>query len=132
MQIQCYLGFDGRTEEAIEYYKNVFGAQVGRLSRFGDAPPSPMMPTDKNKIMHVEIKIGDTTLLASDGNCRGTPNFQGFSLTYNAANEAEAAKIFSALSDGGTVKMPLSKTFFAKSFGEVADRFGIAWMIIAM
>jgi PhnB protein len=101
--------------------------------RFGEAPDQSQIPANsKDKVMHATFSIGDTTLMASDGYCLGKPKFEGFSLTYNAANETEAKKVFDALTDGGQARMPLSKTFFAKSFGQLTDRFGVSWMVIAM
>src|SRR5579883_1452750 len=117
MQIQPYLFFDGRCEEAIEFYRKAIGAQVGMLMRFKDSPePCPQgMAVDPNKVMHAAIKIGDATVMASDGRNTGQPNFQGFGLSLDAANETEAKRLFDALSDGGQVQMPLGKTFFASS-----------------
>ena len=80
--------------------------------------------------MHMSFRIGDTTLLASDGECTGQPNFQGISLSLTAADDAEAERLFASLADGGQVQMPLTKTFFSSSFGMVADRFGVPWMIV--
>ena len=102
------------------------------LSRFSDAPPSPMTPSDKNKIMHASFRVGDTTLLASDGQCQGKGQFQGVTLSITVPTESAAEKTFAALSDGGAVQMPLAKTFFAKRFGQVRDKFGVAWMVVAM
>jgi len=82
-------------------------------------------------VMHSLFRIGDAQIMASDGNCTGKPGFQGFALTLNAANAAEAKQRFNALSEGGQVQMPLGETFFAKSFGMVADRFGVNWMVLA-
>jgi PhnB protein len=130
MQLQPYLFFDGRAEEAIEFYRSKLGATVGMLMRFKDCPePQQQPPGGANKIMHAELRIGDTAVLASDGRCQGQPNFQGFALSLTAADDAEAKRLFSALSDGGQVQMPLGKTFFASSFGMVADRFGVGWMV---
>src|SRR4051812_33227045 len=117
MQVQPYLFFDGRCEEAIEYYGRSLGAKVEMLMRFKDAPPQPAgggcmpSPGTENKVMHGSITIGATTLLVSDGRCQGQPNFQGFALSLTVANEAEADRLFTALSDGGQVQMPLAKTF---------------------
>jgi PhnB protein len=86
-------------------------------------------PGAENKVMHANIRIGDTAVLASDGQCQGKPSFQGFALSLTAPNDADAARLFSALSDGGLVQMPLTKTFFSSSFGMVADRFGVSWMV---
>lgn len=138
MAIQSYLFFDGRCDEALEFYTRVLDAKVGMLMRFKDNPEPPKagdpgcgphMP-DPDKVMHCEFRIGDTTLLASDGQCTGKPSFQGFSLVFNARNEADAKRVFAALGDGGQVQMPLAKTFFAPAFGMVADRFGLSWMVI--
>ena len=79
--------------------------------------------------MHANLRIGGTTVLASDGRCVGQPNFQGFALSLTPADDAEAKRLFSALSEGGQVQMPLGKTFFASSFGMLADRFGVSWMV---
>jgi PhnB protein len=134
MQIQPYLFFDGRCEEAIEFYRRTFGAEVEMLMRWKDCPEKPskdmVPPGSENKVMHASLQIGDTTVMASDGECQGKPSFQGFSLSVAASNEAEAKRLFNALGDGGQVRMPLSKTFFSPSFGMVADRFGVSWMVI--
>ena len=130
MQIQPYLSFDGRCEEAIEFYRRTLGAKVEMLMRFKEAPEPGMSPPEAgDKVMHSALRIGETTVLASDGRCQGNPSFQGFALSLTVANEAEAEKMFNALADGGQVQMPLGKTFFSPSFGMVADRFGVAWMV---
>ena len=132
MQIQPYLMFEGRTEEALRFYEKTLGAKVEALMRFKDNPePQYNPPSSGEKVMHACVRIGETQVMASDGNCSGKPGFQGFALTLNAANPAEAEKRFQALADGGQVQMPLNETFFAKSFGMVADRFGVSWMVIA-
>jgi PhnB protein len=134
MLVQPYLFFDGRCEEAIEFYRRKLGAEVTMLMRFSDSPephsPGMVPPGSENKVMHSSICIGDTTVMASDGRCMGKPSFQGFSLSLTAANEAEAERLFGSLGDGGQVQMPLTKTFFSPRFGMVADRFGVSWMII--
>jgi PhnB protein len=134
MQIQPYLFFDGRCEEAIEFYRKALGAKVEMLMRFKDSPqpcPEGMIPPgSENKVMHASIKVGDAMLLASDGQCSGSPSFEGFSLSLDAPSDAEAERLFKALSDGGQVRMPLGETFFASRFGMVADRFGVSWMVI--
>ena len=132
MQIQPYLFFEGRTEEALEFYKSKLSAKVEFLMRYKDNPDPKYNPPDSGeKVMHSCFRIGDTQIMASDGNCGGKASFQGFSLTINAADAAEATQRFNALAEGGQVQMPLNETFFAKSFGMVADRFGVAWMVIA-
>ena len=130
MQIQPYLSFDGRCEEAIEFYRRTLGAKVEMLMRFKEAPEPGMSPPEAgDKVMHSALRIGDSMVLASDGRCLGKPSFQGFALSLTAANEAEAGRLFNALADGGEVQMPLAKTFFSPSFGMVADRFGVSWMV---
>ena len=133
MQIQPYLFFEGRAEEAAEFYKRQLGAEVEMMMRNKDAPEKPppgmLPPNSENKVMHMALKIGGTTVLGSDGNCNGKPNFQGFSLSLTVRDEAEATNVFAALADGGQVHMPLAKTFFSPSFGMLADRFGVGWMV---
>jgi PhnB protein len=132
MQVQPYLFFEGRADEAIGFYKKTLGAKVEMVMRFKDAPDQSMIsPGSHDKVMHASIKIGETTVLASDGRNSGNPNFQGFSLTVYAKDEAEADKLFGALGEGGQVRMPMDKTFFAKRFGVLADKFGVGWMVIA-
>ena len=134
MQVQPYLFFDGRCEEAVEFYRRALGAEVTTLTRIKDSPephpPGMVPPGSDNKVMHMAFRIGDTTLMASDGRCSGKPNFQGFSLSLDAADDAQAERLFTALADGGQVQMPLGKTFFSSRFGMVADRFGVSWMVI--
>jgi PhnB protein len=129
--VQPYLFFDGRCEEAIEFYHKTLGAEVTTLMRFKDSPdPGMSAPGAGDKVLHASLRIGETTVLASDGRCEGHPSFQGFSLSLPVANEAEADRLFVALGDGGQVQMPLAKTFFSPRFGMVADRFGVSWMIL--
>jgi len=136
MFIQPYLNFDGRTEEAIEFYKKAAGADVQMIMRFSDSPqpvdPNMVPPGNADKIMHSAFKIGDSLIMAADCECKGKPNFQGISLALNTASDDEANRLFTALSDGGQVHQPLIKTFFASSFGVVQDRFGVSWMIVTM
>jgi PhnB protein len=134
MNIQPYVFFEGRAEEAIEFYKKTLGAKVEMLMRFKECPdsqPGSVPPGAAEKIMHAAVKIGDSTVLMSDGHCSGNAPFQGFSLTIQAGSDAEAKKLFDALSVGGQVRMPLGKTFFASAFGMLADKFGMGWMVIA-
>jgi PhnB protein len=132
--VQPYLFFDGRCEEAIEFYKKTLGAEVVMLMRFKDSPdPTMSCPDiDKNKVMHARLRIGDNVMLASDGRCTGKPSFQGFALSITVPTEAEAERTFAALGEGGQVQMPLAKTFFSPRFGMVADRFGVGWMVVVM
>ena len=133
MQVQPYLNFDGRCEEAIEFYRRTLGAEVMMLMRFKDSPepaaPGMVPPGAENKVMHASFRIGDSTLMASDCHCKGQPSFQGFSLSLTVPNEAQAERLFASLADGGQVQMPLTKTFFSPRFGVLTDRFGVTWMI---
>ena len=138
MQVQPYLFFEGRCEEAIELYRGALGAEVTALMRYKDSPePSDpekcaggTPPGSEDKVMHASFRVGDTEVLASDGRCLGRPSFQGFSLSLTASDDAEAERLFAALAEGGQVQMPLAKTFFSSRFGMVADRFGVPWMIV--
>ena len=134
-QVQPYLFFDGRCEEALDFYKSALGAKVDMLMRFKDNPdPQPGMcaPGSEDKVMHAAFRVGDTLVMASDGMAGGKPEFKGFSLSVNAADEAEADRLFGALGKGGQVQMPQAKTFFSPRFGMVADRFGVSWMVIVL
>ena len=135
MTVQPYLFFDGKCEEAIDFYKQALDAKVDMLMRFSDSPEKPpegaMPPGSENKVMHASFRVGETCIMASDGHCAGKPSFQGFGLSIGANSDGEAEKLFTALSKGGTVQQPLTKTFFASKFGMVADKFGVMWMVIA-
>ena len=131
MQVQPYLNFNGRCEEALAFYGKALGAKIERVMHFKDSPdPSMVSPGSENKVMHSSLRVGDAIVMASDGRCQGETNFQGISLTLTVPDEAEAEQRFTALSDGGQVQMPLTKTFFSPSFGMVADRFGVTWMVL--
>ena len=131
MQVQSYLLFDGRCEEAIEFYKKTLDAKVDMLMRFKDGPDQSMCkPGDESKVMHASLKIGDTRVMASDGHNAGNPEFKGFALSVNARDEADADRLFNGLSAGGKVMMPLGKTFFSRRFGMTTDKFGVNWMVI--
>ena len=131
MQVQSYLFFDGRCDEAIEFYKKTLGATVEMLMRFKEAPEQAQCaPGSENKVMHALLKIGETRVMASDGRNTGKPEFKGFALSLNAKDEADADRLFNGLSAGGTVMMPLGKTFFSPRFGMTTDKFGVNWMVI--
>ena len=134
MPVQPYLFFDGRCEEALDFYKRALGAEVTMLMRFKDSPEPPqadcVQPGNENKVMHASFKIGGSDVMASDGYCQGKPSFQWFALSVPAKDEPQAGTFFAALADGGQVQQPLTKTFFSPSFGMVADRFGVTWMVI--
>jgi PhnB protein len=134
MHVQPYLNFDGRCEEALDFYRRAVGADVEMLMRFKDSPEQPKSadcnPGPADKVMHSCFRIGETRVMASDGRCQGKPNFQGISLSLSVGSVAEAERLFAALGDGGQVQLPLTKTFFSPRFGMLADRFGVSWMII--
>jgi PhnB protein len=130
--VQPYLFFGGRTEEALEFYRNAIGAEVEMLMRYKESPDAPppgmLAPGYEEKVMHASFRVGGSTLMASDG-CGESPSFAGFSLSLTVATEAEADRAFAALSEGGEVQMPLTRTFWSPRFGMVTDRFGIGWMV---
>lgn len=132
MLVQPYLNFDGRCEEAVNFYTKAVGAKVEMLMRVGESPeaPPPGMNVPTEKIMHAAFHIGESMVMATDGYNAGKPSFQGVSLSINVKDEAEADRIFNALADGGKVQMPLGKTFFSPRFGMVQDKFGLGWMVI--
>jgi PhnB protein len=134
MPLEPYLFFEGRCEEALDFYKRALGANVTMLMRYSESPTQPppgkLPPGSDQKVMHAVIRVGDSSLMASDGLCSGKPDFGGFSLSLTAAGEAEARRAFDALADGGQVQMPLSKTFYSPCFGMLTDRFGVCWMVI--
>lgn len=132
--IEPYLFFGGRCEEAIEFYKRALGAEVQMMMRFKESPePQRQLPECfDDKIMHASFRVGATTIMASDGQCAGDPAFEGFSLSITLPDEAEAERIFNALSEDGLVTMALAPTFWAPKFGMLQDRFGVGWMISVM
>jgi len=131
MQVQPYLDFNGRCDEALEFYKRALGAKVEMLMRWKDSPDKSMVtPQNADKVMHSQFQIGDTTVMASDGRSSGQPNFHCIMLSISANSEADADKLFAGLADGGQVQMPMGKTFFSPRFGMVADKFGVGWMVL--
>ncbi len=130
MQIQPYLFFEGRCDEAIEFYRRALGAELNMLMRFKDSPdPRARQGNDGDKVMHASLRIGETTMLASDGHCQGQPGFHGFAMSLTAKSDSEAERLFGGLADGGKIQMPMASTFFASRFGMVSDRFGVLWMV---
>ncbi|HSJ81830.1 MAG TPA: VOC family protein [Thiobacillus sp.] len=133
MQVEPYLFFNGRCEEALDFYRSALGAEVTSLMRFKDSP-EPMEPGmvpsgSEDKVMHANLRIGETQIMASDGDCAGQPDFRGFSLTITVPDAADADRMFAALADGGQVQMPLARTFWSPRFGMLVDRFGLGWMV---
>ena len=134
MKVQPYLFFNGRCEEAIDFYKKALGAEVLMLMRFKENPDQPgpecVSPGLDDKVMHASLRIGDSEVMASDGMCTGNTAFQGVSLSLEVPSEAEADRLFYTLAEGGQVQMPIGRTFFSPRFGVVADRFGVSWMVV--
>ncbi|HLW59167.1 MAG TPA: VOC family protein [bacterium] len=133
MQVQPYVCYDGRCEEALEFNRRALGAEVTALIRFKDAPEprerDRVAAEGGDKVLHAAFRVGETQILASDGQCLGHPTFQGFGLSLTVPKDAETDRVFAALGDGGRVQAPLTKTFFSSRFGMVADRFGVLWMV---
>lgn len=133
MQVEPYLFFDGRCEEAVEFYRTALGAEIIMLMRNNECPdPAMCIPGAEDKIMHCSFRVGDSMLFASDGRCKDQPAFQGFSLSISVQSEDEAQRLFTTLSEDGQVQMPLSKTFFSPLFGMTTDRFGVSWMVLVL
>ena len=134
MKVEPYLYFNGRCEEALEFYRGALGAEVTMLMRFKDSPephqPGAVPPGFESKVMHSSFRVGDTTVYASDGVTPGQPRFEGITLSITVERDADAQRLFKALSAGGQVRVPLTKTFFSSNFGMVADRFGVSWMVL--
>lgn len=130
--IQPYLFFNGRCDEAIEFYRQGLGAEVERLVRYNESPEPPppgmLQPGFEKKVMHSTLRIGGAVLMASDG-CDEKGTFDGFRLSLAYPTAAEAQRAFAALSDGGQVLMPLTKTFWSQCFGMVTDKFNVGWMV---
>jgi len=131
--IQTYLFFNGRCEEAIEFYRKAIGAEVQMMMRNKEnpqpPPPGAMPENFGDKICHASLRIGKSILMASDGCGDQGPKFDGFSLSLSVANEGEATRAFNGLAQGGVVKMPLTKTFWSPLFGMLEDKFGVGWMV---
>lgn len=132
--IHPYLMFGGRCDEALEFYKKAIGAQVDMVMRFNESPeptpPGMLAPGFEKKVMHSSFKVGDSMVMASDGCSPEDGKFSGFSLSLSVPTETDAHRVYNALAEGGTPKMPLTKTFWSPCFGMLEDRFGIAWMVI--
>ncbi len=133
--VNTYLSFDGTCEEAFLFYKSVFGGDFSYIGKFGEMPQSDdytVPESDKNKVMHVSLPIGNTVLMGSDVGGDWSSKFvQGnnFSVSINVESKEEADRLFNGLSQGGTVTMPMEKTFWGAYFGMFTDKFGIHWMV---
>ena len=131
MKVQAYITFGGRCEEALEFYKTCMGAQVNGLMRWKESPDAAMKgpPGYGEKVMHASFRIGETELMADDGMGEKKAEFKGMSLAIEVADDAEAQRVFAALGEGGSVTMPLMKTFWSAAFGMLTDKFGVPWMV---
>ncbi len=131
--IQPYLFFAGRCQEALDFYSAAIGAQVDVVMRFDQSPdPVPagmLQPGFESKIMHSSFRVGDATIMASDG-VNDQAGFKGFSLALSVPTIADADRMFAGLADGGQVKMPIGKTFWSPRYGMLTDRFGVDWMVM--
>jgi PhnB protein len=132
MKVQAYLDFGDRCEEALEFYKKSVGAKVTMMMRMKESPDPAMKapPGREEKIMHASFTVGETELMASDAMGQASAGFKGVSLALSAASDAETKRLFDALGEGGSVQMPLTKTFWTSSFGMVQDKFGVSWMVL--
>ena len=131
MKVQAYVTFGGRCEEALEFYKKAVGAEVKDLLRWKDSPDAAMQPPPgyEEKVMNASFRIGDSELMADDGMGAKEVEFKGMTLALSVADDAEAKRVFTALCEGGSVQMPLAKTFWTSSFGMLTDKFGVPWMV---
>jgi PhnB protein len=135
MQIEAYLFCNGNCEEALALYERAFGAELQMLMRYSESPeplPPGAVPAGwEDKVMHASLRVGDSTLMASDGRGEGETPFRGFSLSVAVADAGQAERLFATLSEGGQVQMPLGRTFWSPCFGMVADRYGVSWTVSA-
>jgi PhnB protein len=132
MKIEPYLSFEGRCEEAIDFYRQALGAEVEMLMRMKDNPEPPPGGTPAaiaDKVLHASLKIGGNRVMMSDGMMQGPGEFKGFALSISVADEAAAKKVFAAVAEGGQAHMPLGRTFWSPCFGMAADKFGVMWMV---
>ena len=131
MKVQAYITFGGRCEEALEFYKKSIDAEVTSLMRWKESPDAVMKPPPgfEEKIMNAAFRIGETQLMADDGTGLKQAEIKGMSLVIEVADDAEAKRFFTALGEGGSVTMPLMKTFWTSSFGMLTDKFGVPWMV---
>ncbi len=130
MQLNPYLMFDGRCEAAFKFYEKVLGGKIEAMMTYGSSPMAEQTsPEWRNKVMHARMTVGDKMLMASDAPPDRYEAMKGFSVTISVDDPVEAERIFHALSEKGTVQMPIQKTFWAARFGMLVDQFGTPWMI---
>jgi PhnB protein len=130
MQMNPYLTFDGRCEEAFKFYQKVLGGNIEAMMTHEGTPAAEHVPAEwRSKIMHARLVFGGNVLMGSDGPPGRREPMKGFSVTLGTDDPAEAERVFNALAEGGTVAMPFQKTFWAQRFGMCTDRFGTPWMV---
>jgi PhnB protein len=129
MQVQTYLTFNGRCQEALDFYREALGAEVTQVTRIRDVPEPPRGASGDN-IVYASLQIGETTVLAMDGPSTGAAQFAGFHLSLVTQTDEETERLFGRLAEGGAVRMALTPTFFSSRWGIVADRFGVNWMVL--
>jgi PhnB protein len=129
--INPYLFYDGRCEEAFEFYKSIFGGEFQMKSRYKEMPGKPCPEADREKIMHIALPVMNGSILMGSDSPSDVPIIAGnnFSISVDVTNEDEADRIFNSLSSGGSVIMPMEKTFWNSYFGMCSDKYGINWMI---
>ncbi|MCK9508433.1 MAG: VOC family protein [Pigmentiphaga sp.] len=134
MKIEPYLFFDGQAEEAMAFYEQALEAKIEATMRYADCPePIPaeyLPPGGPQKVLHGSLLVHGQRLMFCDGTPNESGHFRGFSLTLQYATEEEVRRVFNNLAEGGNVLMPLDATFFSPCFGQVADRFGVRWMVM--
>jgi PhnB protein len=130
MQINPYLSFNGKCAEAFTFYAQVLGGENVMMMTYGESPMAAQTaPEDKDRIMHARLKAGDMVLMGADAPPQFYQPAQGMVVSVSVDAPAEADRIFKALSESGTVKMPIQETFWAQRFGMLIDRFGTPWMV---
>ena len=130
MNVETYLFFNGKCEEALTFYQKLLGIEVSMLMKYEESPDQSLCPPNcGDKVMHANFRIGDTAFMASDGDCEGEPQFQGFSLSLNAESEEQGQAIMQGLAEDGEIKMPLAPSFWGGLFGMVTDKYGMSWMV---
>jgi PhnB protein len=130
MQLNPYLTFNGQCEAAFKFYERCLGGKIEMMLSHGEAPTAEQIAFEwRQKIMHAHLVVGDQVLMGSDAPPAHYEKLQGFSASLGVEDPAEAERIFHALVENGTVRMPLQETFWAVRFGMFVDRFGIPWMI---
>lgn len=130
MHINPYLFFDGRCEEAFEFYARVLGGKIVAMLPHEGTPAEGHVPAEwRSKIMHARLEIGDQALMASDAPPQYQEPMKGFYVSLHYTDPSDAERVFSALAEGGTIRMAMEETFWAARFGMLVDRFGTPWMV---